>query len=149
MMGSSMFRVVDMLADLVWAGLGFGTVAIAGIGAAQLWVQISMSSRIGIDTAVRAMVSRAVGATNLPLANRVALQGFSLSATFALVLAVLGILLAPQLMAILGVSDEVIAQAVTYMRIQFVALSISALTQMSSAILQASGDSMTPFRSRG
>ena len=149
MMGSSMFRVVDMLADLVWAGLGFGTIAIAGIGAAQLWVQISMSSRIGIDTAVRAMVSRAVGAANLLLANRVALQGFSLSATFAFLLAALGILLAPQLMAILGVSDEVISQAVTYMRIQFVALAITALTQISSAILQASGDSMTPFRIQG
>lgn len=149
MMGSSMFRVVDMLSDLVWAGLGFGTASIAGIGAAQLWVQISMSSRIGIDTAVRAMVSRAVGASNLTLASHVALQGFSLAACFALVLAVLGILLTPQLLAILGVSDDVVSQASLYMRIQFVALSISALTQICSAILQASGDSMTPFRIQG
>ncbi|PKB79228.1 MAG: hypothetical protein BZY88_14245 [SAR202 cluster bacterium Io17-Chloro-G9] len=149
MMGSSMFRVVDMLADLVWAGLGFGTTAIAGIGAAQLWVQISMGTRMGIDTAVRAMVSRAVGAANLPLANHVALQGFSLSTTFAFLLAVVGIVLTPQLMAILGVSDEVIAQASTYMRIQFMALGINALTQITSAILQASGDSMTPFRIQG
>ena len=84
MMGTSMFRVVDQLTDLVWAGLGFGTNAIAGIGAAQLWVQISMSSRQGLDTAVRAMVSRAVGANDLALANHLALQGFTLSTGFAL-----------------------------------------------------------------
>jgi len=69
--------------DRYAAGLPELPFAIGGIGAARLWVQISRSSRIGIDPAVRAMVSRDVVAANLPLANRAALQGFSLSATFS------------------------------------------------------------------
>ena len=144
--GSSIFRVVEMLADLLWAGLGFGTAAIAGVGTAQMWVQIGMGSRRGLDTSVRAMVSRAVGANNLPLANQVALQGLTLNAAVSLVIALIGVLLTPQLMRLVGVGDEVIAEATPYMRIQFVALAIAAMTQMSSAIFQASGDSLTPFR---
>ena len=144
--GSSIFRVVELLADLLWAGLGFGTAAIAGVGTAQMWVQISMGSRRGLDTSVRAMVSRAVGANNLPLANHVALQGLTLNAAVSLVIALIGLLLTPQLMRLVGVGDEVVAEATPYMRIQFVALAIAAMTQMSSAIFQASGDSLTPFR---
>ena len=51
-------------------------------------------------------------------------------------------------MGLLGVSDAVIAEATMYMRIQFVALSINAQVQNSSTILQASGDSLTPFRTQ-
>ena len=144
--GSSIFRVVEMLADLFWAGLGFGTAAIAGVGTAQLWVQIGMGSRRGLDTAVRAMVSRAVGANNLPLANHIALQGLTLGAVVSLVLAFIGILLTPQLMRLVGVGDDVVAEATMYMRIQFVALAIAAMTQIIGSIFQASGDSLTPFR---
>ena len=144
--GSQIFRVVEMLADLIWAGLGFGTAAIAGVGVAQLWVQIGMGSRRGLDTAVRAMVSRAVGANNLPLANHVALQGLTVGAAVSLVLALIGILLTPQLMRLLGIGDEVIAETTLYMRIQFLALAIAAMTQIIGSIFEASGDSLTPFR---
>ena len=146
MIGSSSFRVVEMLADLFWAGLGFGTAAIAGVGTAQMWVQIIMGSRRGLDIAVRAMVSRAVGATNLPLANHVALQGLTFSAAVSWAIALIGILLTPQLMGLVGVGDDVVAEATMYMRIQFVALAIAAMTQICLAIFQASGDSLTPFR---
>jgi len=144
--GSSIFRVVEMLADLFWAGLGFGTAAIAGVGTAQLWVQIGMGTRRGLDTAVRAMVSRAVGANNLPLANHVALQGLTVGAVVSVLLAVIGILLTPQLMLLVGIGDDVIAETTMYMRIQFVALAIAAMTQIIGSIFQASGDSLTPFR---
>ena len=42
-----------MLADLLWADLGFGTAAIAGVGTAQMWVQIIMGSRRRLDIAAR------------------------------------------------------------------------------------------------
>ncbi len=146
MMVSQMFRVVDMMADLVWAGRGFGTTTIAGVGAAQQWAQVAMTWRMGLDTSVRAMVSRAVGAGDLPRANHIALQGFTISTIISTVMAILGILFTPFLMGLLGISDEAIAEGTLYMRLQFVAMATTAMMMMSAAILQASGDSVTPMR---
>ena len=143
---SNTLRVVDQLADLFWAGLGFGTTAIAGIGAAQQWAMVAMTGRMGLDTAVRAMISRAVGAGDHALANHVAMQGLTLSIIFSIVMGALGIVFTPLLLGVLGISDEVVGQATTYMGIQFVAVSITGLMMISAAILQASGDSMTPMR---
>ena len=57
-----LLNIVDQMADLFWAGQGFGVRGLAGVGAAWSWASIPMSGRQGLDTAMRAMVSRAVGA---------------------------------------------------------------------------------------
>ena len=143
---SNTLRIVDQLADFVWAAWGFGIVALAGIGAAQQWSMLAMTGRMGLDTAVRAMVSRAVGAGDHALASHIALQGFTLSIAFSAVMGALGIVLTPLLLRVLGVDDAVIDQANSYLRIQFVAVSTTGLMMMGAAILQASGDSFSPLR---
>ena len=52
-------RMVDQLADLVWAGF-IGSLAIAGMGVAQLYSQMAFTARMGLDMGMRAMVSRAM-----------------------------------------------------------------------------------------
>ncbi len=143
---SNTLRIVDQLADFVWAAWGFGTAAIAGIGAAQQWSMLAMTGRMGLDTAVRAMISRAVGAGDIALANHVALQGFTVSISFSAVMGLLGILLTPILLRLLGVSEEVVDHATVYLRVQFVAVTTTGLMMISAAILQASGDAMSPLK---
>ena len=63
-------RVVDQLADLVWAGF-LGTRAIAGMGVAQQYTQMAFTGRQGIDISQRAMISRAIGMGDQALANHV------------------------------------------------------------------------------
>jgi hypothetical protein len=64
-MVSGSLQTLDTMVDLVLAGRGFGVRGIAGLGAAQSWSQVVMTARMGLDTAARAMVSRAVGAGDL------------------------------------------------------------------------------------
>jgi putative MATE family efflux protein len=141
-------QTVNQVLDLFWAGRGFGARAIAGIGVAQTWTQLAMTARMGLDTATRAMVSRAVGARNIPLANHVALQSFTLSGSVSLLLMLLGVLFTNPLLRLLGVSPAVIAQGAAYMRWQFVASATMAFTFMGSAVLQASGDTVTPMKAQ-
>lgn len=145
---SGSLMMLDMVADLVWAGRGFGARAIAGLGAAQSWTMLIMTGRMGLDTASRAMVSRAVGAGNLALANHVALQSFTLSGGFALVMMAVGVLLTEFLLRLLGVSEAVIATGANYMRMQFVASATMGLMWMSGSVLQASGDTLTPMKAQ-
>ena len=139
-------NVVDQLADLVWAGR-LGSRAIAGLGVAQTYTQLVMMLRHGMDLAIRAMISRAVGAGDLRLANHAALQGLTLSLLISLVITIVGIVFTDPLLRITGVSDEVIALAATYMRVQFLARAFLGLRMTGGAMLQSAGDAVTPMRS--
>ena len=141
-----LLSVADQMADLFWAGRGFGARAIAGIGVAQNYAQLVMTGRLGIDMGMRAMVSRAVGAGDLALANHVALQAFTLSGGLSLVLVILGVVFTEPLLRILGVSDAVVAEGAAFMRWQFVSSATIAFRMMSGAALQASGDTLTPMK---
>ncbi|MBI4201565.1 MAG: MATE family efflux transporter [Chloroflexi bacterium] len=138
-------NVLDQLLDIFWAGI-IGTSTIAGVGTAQTYKQLVMSGRMGFDTAMRAQVSRAIGAKNPALANHLALQGFTLSAGFSIAVAVAGVLLTIPLLRMLGLGQDVIDAGANYLRLQFVAAAAFAFRQMGGAALQASGNAIIPLR---
>lgn len=137
--------IADHLADMVWAG-HLGARSIAGLGVAQSYSQLAMTGRMGFDTAMRAMVGRAVGAGDVRTANHVVLQAFTLSAAFSLLVMIVGVLLTEPLMRLLGVSDAVVAAGADYMRVQFIGQGAIAYRMMTGAALQASGDTLTPMK---
>ncbi|MBI4340316.1 MAG: MATE family efflux transporter [Chloroflexi bacterium] len=139
------FNVTDQLLDIFWAGL-IGTSTIAGVGTAQTFKQLVMSGRMGLDTAMRAQVARAIGAKNFRLANHLALQGFTLSASFSLALAIVGVLLTVPLLRMLGLGQDVIDAGANYLRLQFVAAAAFSFRQMGGAALQAAGNAIIPLK---
>ena len=74
--------VVDQIADLIWAGL-IGVQAIAALGVAQTYLMTVMTARMGLDSGMRSMISRAVGAGDIKYANHVLLQSLTLTAALA------------------------------------------------------------------
>src|SRR5437762_11594776 len=72
-------RAADQLADLFWAGF-IDFHAVAGIGISQTWAAVFNTGRTGLDVAARAMISRAYGSRNIPLANHLAMQSILLNA---------------------------------------------------------------------
>ena len=147
-MVSGSLQTLDTIWALILAGQGFGTRGIASLGAAQSWSQLVMTARMGLDTSTRAMVSRAVGAGDLALANHAAVQSFTLSGGISLLAATLGVLFTESLLRMLGVSEGVVAQGAGYMRWQFVASATMAFAFMSGSVLQASGDTLTPMKAQ-
>ncbi|HXH21748.1 MAG TPA: MATE family efflux transporter [Dehalococcoidia bacterium] len=141
----SVVNVTDQLADLVWAGR-LGAESVAGLGVAQTYVQVARTGRQGLDTAMRAMVSRAIGAGDVARANHVALQAFTLSGAFSLLMVLVGVFLTEPLLRVLGVPESVIIAGADYMRWNFVGTGAVAFRMMSGAALQASGDTLTPMK---
>lgn len=137
--------VADQLADLIWAGrIGFQ--AIAGLGAAQAYLGTIMMARMGLDSSMRSMIARAVGARQISYANHVLLQSLTLTTVLAVVIIALIMWLTDFLLALMGLSDGVVDQASGYMRIQIVAMMVLSYQRITGGALQASGDSMTPLR---
>ena len=144
----NMLLIVDQMVDLVWAArLPQGFRAVAGIGVAQTVVQIGQTARSGLDQSLRAMVSRAVGARNIPLANHIVLQAFTVSVVYSVLLIILGEIFAEFLMRIVGGGGVGIqSQAVNYMRVWLITVSLLGMRQVGTSALQASSDVMTPLR---
>lgn len=138
-------RVVDQVADLVWAGF-LGHRAIAGMGAAQQYAQMGFTARMGIDTSMRAMVSRAIGMGNPALANQVVLHAMGLTLVYSFLLALVGIFLTETLLRLVGISDRVVAEGAVYMQVQFVGQAAIGLQMLTGHSLAASGDTLTPMK---
>lgn len=140
-------NVLDQMVDLVWAGrLPGGFRAIAGVGVGQTFTQFGMMARQGLDQAMRAMVSRAVGARDIPLANHIALQAFTLTAAYSLLMILVGVLLTDILLRVIGASEAVQAETATYMRIQFIGMASMGFRMASGAALQSAGDVIVPMK---
>ena len=138
-------RVVDQIADLVWAGV-FGHRAIAGMGAAQQYNQVAFTARMGFDVGMRAMVARAIGMGDVELAQRVVLQAASLTLAYGVVMVFVGIFLTEALLNLIGVSEGVIALGARYMQIQFIGQAAMGFQNLSGHSLAAAGDTMTPMK---
>lgn len=146
-MAESVLNVVDQLVDLVWAGrLPGGFRAVAGLGVAQSFTQFGMMARQGLDMSMRAMIARAVGAGDIKLANHVALQGFTLTTIYSLIMVVVGLVLTNVLLGAIGASEAVKNETGMYMRVQFVGMAAMSYRMMTAAALQASGDVVTPLK---
>lgn len=135
------------MVDMVWAGrLPGGFRAIAGLGVSQTFSQFGFMGRQGLEQSTRAMVSQAVGAGNMPLANNIALQSFVLTGGYALIVVVIGVILTDAMFRLIGASAAVTGEAAMYMRVQFIGMGSMSFRMAASSILQSSGDVMVPLR---
>ena len=141
----NVLNVVDQLVDLVWAGF-ISASTIAGVGVAQSYKQLVMTGRMGLDTAMRAMVARSIGAGDNASANHAALQGFTISAFYSFTIAAIGFFLTVPLMRVLGLGEDIIAAGAPYLKIQFIGTGAMAFRQTSGAALLASGNAITPMK---
>ena len=139
-------RVVDQVADLVWAGF-LGTRSIAGMGVAQQYTQMAFTGRQGIDISQRAMISRAIGMGDQALANHVLMQAWTMTLIFSSVMVMVGLLFTEPMLRLLGVSDAVVAEGAPYMRLYFVGHMTTAFQQVSGHALAAAGDTLTLMKS--
>ena len=140
--------VVDQVADLLWAGR-LGYQAIAGLGVAQIIIMVAMTARMGLESGMRAMISRAIGARQVRYANHVLQQSLILQTAMAVVMIAFGFLLTEPILNVLGLSQEVTDPASGYMKVQFVAMSMMGYQRTMGASLQAAGDSITQLKAIG
>ena len=145
-MVEGVFNSLDQMVDLFWAGRVIGFRAIGGIGVAQAYAHIVMMARTGLDIAMQAMISRAVGAGRMELANHIALQGLTVTVVLSSVLAAGGVLIAKPLLDLLALSDEVVDVTIVYLQFQFAGSAVQGWRKSAEATLQAAGDALTPMK---
>ena len=141
----STIRTMGPTIDMIWVGR-LGTAAIAGVGVATMAVHLMNSARMGLSTGTRAMVARFVGAGDFEGANHAAQQVLVISVAFSAIMALIGVFLAEPILMLFGLEADVVDQGAPYMRILFVGMVTMSFVMMAEAIMQASGDAVTPMK---
>ena len=131
--------------DMVWVGK-LGADSIAGVGVSGMIVMLTNSLNMGLFQALRAMVSRSIGAGDEASANHAAQQSLLINIGYSVLMAVVGVFLSEHILRLFGVSPEVVKQGAAYIRIQYIGTVTFAMRNFSEATMQASGDAITPMR---
>jgi len=145
MIVSNALNMMGPTIDMIWVGR-LGSASIAGVGVAGIPVMLMMSAMFGLFMGMRAMVARFVGAGDVDAANHVSRQAFVISGVFTIAMASVGAFFAEEILTLLGLEPDVVAEGAAYMRIMFIGVAAMAFRMATESIMQASGDAVTPMR---
>jgi len=122
-----------------------GSSAIAGVGAANSLIQVAMACFFAVSMGTTVLVAHAVGALNHEAASRAAKQSLVFGLILGLIISALGVLFAPQAIAMLGAQPEVVAQGSSFLRAFSLGGISMVVTFIAGSIRRGSGDARTPM----
>jgi len=141
MVMESVFAVVDIF----WVG-HLGPDAVATVGLTESMLTLVYTAAMGLGIGVTAMVARRIGEKNPEGAAEAAVQGIALGVIAAAIIATLGVVLAPRLLAIMGASPDVIALGHNYTRVMLGGNVVILLIFLINAIFRGAGDAAIAMR---
>jgi putative MATE family efflux protein len=139
---SNSLNMLGPTIDMIWVGK-LGASSMAAVGLSGQVVMVVNALLMGLFTSLRAMVARRVGEGNEEGANHAFQQAFIIGIIFSAVMAVIGFFLSKNIIDLFGAKPDVVKDAVSYNRIQFISMITMCLRMMTEATMQASGDTKT------
>jgi putative MATE family efflux protein len=137
----SVFAVVDVF----WVSK-LGAAAVATVGLTESILAILYSIAIGLSIASTALVARRIGERDRERAARTAVQAIALGVLVAVPLGVVGALLAPRLLALMGAAPDVVAQGSGFMAVMLGGNVVIVLLFLINAIFRGAGDATVAMR---
>ena len=122
-----------------------GADPLAGLGIASTVLATAIGLLIFLAYATTPTVARRLGAGDLPGAVRAGVDGLWLAAGIGVVLAVLGVPLAPALVAAFGPTEAVAAQGATYLAISAVGIPGMLVVIAATGLFRGLQDTRTPL----
>ena len=141
MMMESVFVVCD-----VFFVSKLGPDAVATVGLTESLLAIVYTIAMGLSIGVTATVARRTGEHDGEGASRTAVQGISLGLFVSLVLGVLGAILAPSLLRLMGASPEVLATGSRFTRVMLGGNASILLLFLINGIFRGAGDAQLSMR---
>lgn len=145
LMLSGVLQLLFNAADIIVVGRYAGSQALAAVGSTGSLINLLINVFIGFSVGVNVLVARYYGAQDSKNISDTVHTAIMTSIISGLFLVILGVAAAKPLLSLMGTPDDVIDQAVLYMRIYFAGMPIIMLYNFGSAILRAIGDTKRPL----
>ena len=131
--------------DTIVVGRFVGSTALAAVGSTTALINLIIGFYMGLSTGAGVVVAQYYGAKNDEQLHKTVHTGMAISIASAVIIAVVGVVGAPFFLRWMGTPDDVMALAVSYLRIMFGGVIFMTLYNMGSGILRAIGDSTRPL----
>ena len=145
LMLSGILQLLFNAADIIVVGQFTGSSALAAVGSTSSLINLFVNVFIGFSIGATVLVAQYFGARDEKNVHETVHTSILLAIICGLILIVAGISLAPPMLELMDTPDEVLGQAVLYMRIYFVGMPATLVYNFGAAILRAVGDTRRPL----
>ncbi len=141
----SFFQQLYNTADTIIVGQFVGKGALAAVGATGTLINLLVGFFVGLASGATVIIAQFYGARQHKRVELAVHTSVALSIVCGILLMIIGIVLAPQLLRMVSVPDDIIQDATLYIRIYFTGMIPSLFYNVGSGILRAIGDSKRPL----
>jgi putative MATE family efflux protein len=138
----SVFAVVDM-----FFVSKLGQNAIATVGLTESVITLVYSLAIGLSTAATAIVARRIGEKNPEEAAHAGAQSLNVAFILTIILSIVGAVFAPEILKLMGASEEVVRDGAIFTRIMFGGSIAIIMLFLINGIFRGAGDAAMAMRS--
>ena len=136
---------VFMVVDIFFVGR-LGAAAVATLGITESLMTVIYAAAIGLSIGAAATVARRTGEKDPQAAATAAVQAIAIGLVVSALIGVLGALYAPQLLRVMGASEEVLATGSTFARVMLGASGTVLLLFLINAVFRGAGDAAIAMR---
>lgn len=144
-LASSVLQSANGSIDAVWVGHLLGENALAATTNGNLVMFLLTAFIFGFGMAATILIGQSVGRKDIVAAREVFGTALGAFVPVSIVIALIGWLLAPQVLGLLGTAPEITPLARAYLQITFLAMPAILTQTMLMMSLRGSGDSITPL----
>ena len=141
----NLFQVLYNTVDTMVVGNFVGREALAAVGSTAQIINIAVFSFNGISIGAGVVIGQYFGAHDLKKLHISIETTMALTFAASVVFTIAGVLFTPKMLELISTPDDVMASAVTYLKIYFAGISGLLIYNMGSGILRAVGDSTRPL----
>ena len=137
----SLFAVVDVF----WVGR-LGADAVATVGLTESMLTLVFAVAMGLSMSTTAMVARRIGEKDAAGAAVAAVQAVALGLAVAVIVGVPCLILAPNLLRLMGASQQIVSVGTSYARVVLGGSGVVLLLFLNNAIFRGAGDAAIAMR---
>lgn len=145
-LASNILQSLNGSINAIWVGRLLGESALAATANANVVMFLVFSAAFGFGMAATVKIGQAFGAGDLLAARRAFGSAIGFCVMISLVVGIGGWVFAPELLAAMAAPGETYINALTYLRVIFIAMPASMITVILSMGLRGGGDAATPLK---
>lgn len=145
LMLSGILQLLFNAADMIVVGRFAGSNSLAAVGSTGSLINLLVNVFIGLSVGANVLVARYYGAGQEKELSEMVHTAMLTSFICGILLIFIGFYIAPVALSAMGTPDELLEQAVLYIRIYFAAMPAMMVYNFGSAILRAVGDTRRPL----
>lgn len=139
LMLSGILQLLFNAADIIVVGRFSGSHALAAVGSTSALINLLVNVFIGLSVGTNVLIAQYYGQNRKNISETVH-TSVMISLISGFILVFVGVALAKPILKLMGTPDDVLNQAVLYIRIYFLGMPVTMLYNFGAAILRAIGD---------